>query len=548
MPSTLATPRTDAPAPALAAWREALGPAHVDTADPTRDRYARSTQAAATRPLAVLRPGSTADVQAAVRVARDHGVALYPVSGGINWGYGDACAPTEHQVVLDLGRMNEVHEVDVDLGYAVIGPGVTQGQLHDYLAARELPLWTDVTGAGLRGSIVGNTLERGFGHTPYGDHFGHSAGYDVVLGTGELVRTGFGHYAAARARYVYKPGVGPALDGLFAQSNLGVVVRMGVWLMPRPRHMRAFAFTIDDPAGVGAAVDAVRELRLAGVVDSVVHVGNDLRVAAARRRYPREAAGGHALDPDARRAMRRELGLGSWNGSGALYGSRAMTRAAAREVRRVLGPHTSRLLFFDDRTARLARGVQRVAARLGIGGSRIERLGAVDSALGLLKGIPSDHYLRGAGWRAREAPRADTLDPLDNRWGFNWYAPIVPARGADVAAYNDLCEATFAEFDLEPQVTVVFVSPRAVCCVTTVSYERADVAEAARGQACYEALAERAMAAGFPPYRTSAHAMDALARGSEGFWPVAARLKRALDPDGVLAPGRYAPAGGASPR
>jgi 4-cresol dehydrogenase (hydroxylating) len=47
--------------------------------------------------------------------------------------------------------------------------------------------------------------------------------------------------------------------------------------------------------------------------------------------------------------------------------------------------------------------------------------------------------------------------------------------------------------------------------------------------------------AGYPPYRVGPESMPHLDRTSTVFWDVAGRLKRALDPEGVFAPGFYDP-------
>ena len=69
-------------------------------------------------------------------------------------------------------------------------PGVTQEQLFSFLKERNSKLWMDSTGASPRCSLIGNTMERGFGHTPYGDHFAHTCGLEVVLPDGEVIETG----------------------------------------------------------------------------------------------------------------------------------------------------------------------------------------------------------------------------------------------------------------------------------------------------------------------------------------------------------------------
>lgn len=74
-------------------------------------------------------------------------------------------------MIVDLSGMNQIVQIDTTLAYAVIEPGVTQGQLSTYLCEHNIPLWMDCTGAGPNTSLVGNIVERGFGHSPYGNRF-----------------------------------------------------------------------------------------------------------------------------------------------------------------------------------------------------------------------------------------------------------------------------------------------------------------------------------------------------------------------------------------
>jgi 4-cresol dehydrogenase (hydroxylating) len=160
-------------------------------------------------------------VSAAVKIAGTYGIPIYPVSRGKNWGQGDACPVREGQAVLDLSGMDRIVEVNAELAYAVVEPGVTQGQLALHL--ENFPtLMLDVTASAADSSLLGNYIERGDGFSPYGERFSHCCGMEVVLPDGSVVETGYARFALpddSGCRYLAKWGTGPSLDGLFSQSN-----------------------------------------------------------------------------------------------------------------------------------------------------------------------------------------------------------------------------------------------------------------------------------------------------------------------------------------
>ena len=98
-----------------------------------------------------------------------------------------------------------------------------------------LKLWIDVPDPGW-GSPIGNSLDRGGGYlmAQYRNHFDSHCGMEVVLANGEVMRTGMGAMPGAKTWQQYKTGFGPWIDGMFSQSNFGVVTKMGFWLMPEP--------------------------------------------------------------------------------------------------------------------------------------------------------------------------------------------------------------------------------------------------------------------------------------------------------------------------
>ncbi len=143
--------------------------------------------------------------------------------------------------------MNRVLEVSEQNAFALVEPGVSYFDLYRHIREKRLKLWIDCPEPGW-GSPVGNALDRGAGSTPlpYRDHFSAHRGMEVVLANGEVVRTGMGAFPTAQTWQQFKYGVGPFMDGIFSQSNFGVVAKMGFCLFPEPEAClsAALAFSV----------------------------------------------------------------------------------------------------------------------------------------------------------------------------------------------------------------------------------------------------------------------------------------------------------------
>jgi 4-cresol dehydrogenase (hydroxylating) len=374
---------------ALAAWEAKLGAAHVADGAQALQQASTATFTTTAKVQAIVRPSTRDEVQAVIRIANEFRIPVYPIGSGKNWGYGSR-APVQDGVLVDLRRMNRILAFDEELGYVTIEPGVTQRQLQDFLRARQSGLWMDATGASPDCSIIGNTMERGFGHTPMGDHCGNACGFEVVLPTGECVETGFSRFEASKTGALSRWGVGPSLDGLFSQSNFGIVTRMSVWLMPAPEHFEAFFFLCKKPDGLGAIVDALRPLRLNGTLRSTIHIGNDYKVLTATTQFPwHDASIEEPLRGAAMEKLRQSMSIGYWNGSGGLYGTRGQVREAKKQIKRALAGKVDRLQFVDDRLLKLMAKFS-TPFRLLTGWDVSKTLKVLDPVYKLMKGVPTE--------------------------------------------------------------------------------------------------------------------------------------------------------------
>lgn len=535
---------------AASGWRNALGADRVITAADEFGRFGASTLAEAARPAAIVRATTAAEVVAAVTVARDSGVPLYPVSQGRNWGYGDACPVGPGQAVLDLSGMNRIVEVDTELAYAVLEPGVTQGQLNAHLEEMDCGLISACTGSSPEASVIGNLIERGFGPTRYSDHAAHACGLEVVLADGTLLRTGMSVYEGSPAAHTYRWGLGPSLDGLFTQSNLGIVVQAGVWLMPRPEALTTFSLEIEADTELESAIDRLRTLRLQGTLTGPVFISNVYRTLAQMGRFPWHVTKGETpLARDVAESLVRRRGQpgmsGRYNAIGALHGTSRGVAASVRDVGQELGD-TGKLTFTStadiDRFERRGRMLARVPRLSRRGRGMIAMAGIARAGLGVFYGVPGEQALAISRWRLRSPVKGPCVDPTEEGCGLYWVAPVCPAKGSEVARCLRLIEDRMLNDGFEPLIRIAMTTDRSVLMTALLAFDRRHAEEGRAARDCHRRLTAELIEAGYPPYRAGVDEMDLLDPNASAHWSVVAGLKRALDPEGVIAPGRYEPA------
>jgi 4-cresol dehydrogenase (hydroxylating) flavoprotein subunit len=526
---------------AIAGWRRALGEEAV-IIDDGRKRYAQNCIGLARSIPAVLRPKDEAAVQAAMAVARDCGVPLHPISTGRNWGYGGAIPASSHAAVMDLSAMRAIAWRDRELGLIRLQPGVTHGQLSEFLAAEGAPFLVPVTGAGPTGSLVGNALERGYGITPHADHFAAVRTIRAVLADGSIYRSAMAESGADLVDAAYKWGTGPYLDGLYSQGGFGIVTEMTLALAPRPERIEAFAIEIEDDDRLEAAVTGIRDImQMAGGCVGGINLINRLRLLAMTQPCPLDQAiPGLALSPDLVDRMGKAAGLPRWLLVGALYGDRQMVAGLRRDMKRRLAPVGARLRFMDQSKAdTVSRVANLVPGRLG---ARLRRRAAnAVEALDLLSGQPRETALRLAYWRSGIEPPAGTArDPARDGCGLIWFSPLVPMKPDAVATLVELVESTCRRHGIDPLITFSSVSAQCFDCTIPLLYDPSIGAETAHQ--CYDALADACREHGLLPYRMNPRAMRKVVDDPDSqYWRLVSKLKSAVDPDDLVSPGRYAP-------
>ena len=522
-------------------WVGLLGQSQVLDSAAAQAGYGRCTTGIQRRLAGALRPHERSQIAAIVEIAARFRVPLYPISTGHNLGYGTALPPAEDCVILDLSGLDRILGFDADSGLVTVEPGVTQGQLAEFLDRGQHSYLVPVTGAGPSCSIVGNALERGYGITPHADHFSAVMTLEAVLPDGRVYRSALSGLDGEHLDRAFKWGVGPYLDGIFTQSGLGVVTQMTIALARRPDAIKTFVFGLKRPEQLGELVERVRAViaRYPGVVGGI-NLMNAHRVLAMAAPYPRDRLGSDGLiPPEVLAELSRNNQVLPWTGFGTLYGSKGVVKAAQREIGALLRPLASRLIFISPEGARtLARSGRLLPSyfRSKFGG----RLEMLERSLQLVAGRPNEMALPLCYWLKGKQPRIGVaMDPARDSCGVVWYAPLVPMQPERVTAYVQMVTAIMREYRLEPLVTLTSLSERCFDSTVPLLFDLDSEESRKNAENCYWALLEAGRKQGFLPYRVGIQTMKWLSKNETTYWQLVREIKKMLDPHAIIAPGRY---------
>ncbi len=482
----------------------ALGRDWVMDGDDDRAAYSDHYAADESRhsPGGVLAPANVEQVREIVRIANRHRVALWPISRGKNFGYGGPAPVQQGSWVLDLSRMKRI-EVDADRGTVLLEPGVGFFDLYDHLQAKRIPLWLSVPGNSW-GSVAGNALDRGVGYTSYGDHAARICGMEVVLPDGDLVRTGMGAMTDSPNWLLYRNGYGPGWDSMFCQSNFGIVTKLGLWLMPEPEAVMGYDFEFDQPDDLGWAIDTLMPLRRDGLIQQSPSIGNWLRSAAVMTTREQWTTDKGPLDEKVITAIRRRFNIGWWSVQVRFYGHLDVVEASMRVLDRAFANKP----VLAKKPMRWLRG---------------------DPPEGSpMTGVPISFPLANVNWHG-------------GRGGHIGYSPVLPPRGDLALDQFRRTYALYQKFGMDYHASFA-MSERSLVNVNQLLYNKDDPDMMSRVDAMFRALVADASAQRYGEYRTHIEYMDLVADSYDfnghAMRRLNERVKDALDPNGIIAPGK----------
>ncbi len=212
----------------LIALQNRLGVDVVLTGDAIEARYHTDWSGTPpVQPLALVRPRTTEEVSAALRLCHEHRVAVVP-QGGLT-GLAGAAVPVEGCVAISMERMNAIEDIDSRSMLMTVQAGATLQAVQEAAVEAGMVFGVDL---GARGScqIGGNvsTNAGGNGVLQHGMMREQVLGLEVVLADGTVL---------PMLRPMIKNNTGYDLKHFFigAEGTLGVITRVLLRLRPQPR-------------------------------------------------------------------------------------------------------------------------------------------------------------------------------------------------------------------------------------------------------------------------------------------------------------------------
>ena len=204
----------------------AIGADYVLTGDATAKWQKDWTGDYVLNPAVVVRPGTTEEVAAIMRIAHAADMAVVPVSG--NTGLTGATA-NEGALMLSVDRLNKVRKTDAAARSITVEAGVILSSIHDVAAEHDLifPLTFGARGSAMIGGAL-STNAGGSNVLKYGNTRDLCLGIEVVLADGRIMDL---------MSELHKDNSGLNLRNLLigAEGTLGVITAAVLKLYPKPK-------------------------------------------------------------------------------------------------------------------------------------------------------------------------------------------------------------------------------------------------------------------------------------------------------------------------
>jgi 4-cresol dehydrogenase (hydroxylating) flavoprotein subunit len=525
---------------AILAWQRELPTKAIITQNKYIERAARTTFKTNASILAIIQPSEIDQLIDAVKIANKFKIPIYPVSCGKNYGYGSRVPVALESVLFDLSRMNRILGLDEQQGVLTVEPGVSFEQAFNFLNKAKSSYVLAGTGAPPSSSLIGNTLERGLGKGPAGNRIDHVCNLEVVLANGEVLHTGIGRYKNAEARHLTQGGAGPSLDGFFSQSNFAIITKISFWLTRRPSHFQTFTYAIKDEKKLPYLLDSLHDLRQKDILLSNSAIFNDYRLLGILCKYPWELHNGKTVLPQSivNKALKKSIPFkAKWIGDGALFcHSKSQAFAEKRLIKKALKGKVDTLFFFNANKIKFYSYLASIYSFF----TKRDLLKSLEPNFtkSAYLGHPIPFALQSTYFK-KKAILPDRLDPDLDGCGTIWLGPIVPFDSQKIKKAIDIITKTLLKYQYEPALTLQLITKRQVDIIASITYDRNEPGQDEKAKECHDLVWKKLMNEGFYPYRLGIQSQQIMPEANDYYEEFIRIIKQCLDPNDIIAPGRY---------
>jgi len=449
----------------------------------------------------IWKPQSIDELKEILHWAGENGEKVHPISTGHNWGLGSKL-PVEDSNLIVLNDLNSIVEVNEELAYARIQPGVTQLQLANYLKKNHPDFLLNVTGGSAHSSILANAIERGSGKN------GHRANdireLKIMLASGEEISTGFGNRCVPGrgSSSFYRYGSGPDFTHLFTQSNFGIVTEAVISLMPKEPFTLFLSYL--DLSQLGQFLGTFSQLVRKGII------GHSLEIDSQD-------------DPKIFELFEEEVPEDRWICWFAVYGEESIRTAKIELVKEALEVFCSeiRTYYSGENHAGAPAPIQVRMLRYS--------------------GIPTDHSListaKAFGVQlSEENPDIDVHKQLP---GFRCILPVIPFSKEGSEVISLIYEISAAD-NQKPVISIIGLDNYSLEVFARVYFDRSNENQISAANQWAKKLLEALADRNIFPYRVDVENMiSQLLNDNLLISNLKNSIKQTLDPQGIISPGRY---------
>lgn len=299
---------------------------------------------------------------------------------------------------------------------------------------------------------------------------------EVVLASGETLRTGQWSIPGAPSAHACANNFGPQIDGLFLQTNLGIVTKLAVAVDPAPTTFMNVKLHCPEVDDLSPVIDAFQLLDREGITQNHIMITNINHFASQdAQKFVQQREPG-PLTPESIAAMKMKYNTGYWRVSFDLYGPKGLVLARWARVKEVL-------------TEKLPRARLENTFFEGKNGKPVDNreIGTLSSGVPTMAPVKLADYNLPADGSGAGAHIDVTL--------------ILPCNGKTVLEWFKKAKATMEDQGVDPFIGCHIFSKH-ILFVQEYVYDKTNTKQRESGRKIIKALLSEAKKAGFGNYRS----------------------------------------------